>query len=58
MFEAGGAGSSCVLELNVDSLDWPLMLLAGLDADFTVEQPVELAELVRRTADRLARAGP
>jgi predicted DNA-binding transcriptional regulator YafY len=47
----------CVLTMSVDSLSWPVMVLAQLEAEFTVESPVELRELVGRVADRFARAG-
>jgi len=51
-----GDGSSCLLEMRADSLDWPVMILAQLDADFEVEQPAELRELVERAAARFTRA--
>jgi predicted DNA-binding transcriptional regulator YafY len=50
------ASGGCVLLMNVDSLDWPQMVLAQLDAEFSVEEPAELAQLVRRTAARFARS--
>jgi predicted DNA-binding transcriptional regulator YafY len=50
--EAAGEGS--VMLMNSDSLDWPLMMIAGIDAAFTVEEPAELRELVTATAARLA----
>lgn len=53
---ATGDVTSCVLEMNVDSLDWPVMVLASLDADFTVEGPPELVEMVSRTARRFGQA--
>ena len=48
-------GEACVLEMNVDSLDWPLMVLAGLGADFAVESPRELAEQVAEVGARFSR---
>lgn len=42
--------------LNVDTLDWPLMLIAQVDADVTVVSPPELVDLVHRAAARLGRA--
>jgi predicted DNA-binding transcriptional regulator YafY len=51
----GGAGSA-VLEMNVDTLDWPMFMLANIDAAFTVESPPELAEAVSRTAERFRRS--
>jgi predicted DNA-binding transcriptional regulator YafY len=47
-----------VLEMNVDSLDWPMFMLANIDAGFTIESPPELAEAVARTAGRFRRAVP
>ena len=49
-------GGGCVLTMNVDSLEWPLMVLAHLDADFDVESPAELQAMVRGTAERFVRA--
>ncbi len=49
-------GASCVLEMNVDSLDWPIMVLAAVDADFVVESPPELAGRISEVAARFARA--
>ena len=42
--------------MNVDSLEWPVMVLADLEADFEVEAPPELTALLARTASRFARA--
>ena len=55
---ASGTDGRVVLEMNVDSLEWPLMILANADADFTVESPPELAAAVGRAATRFARAAP
>jgi predicted DNA-binding transcriptional regulator YafY len=44
----------CILSMNVDSLEWPLMVLAQLEADFVVETPDELRVLIARTAERFA----
>ena len=33
------------MTMNADTLDWPVMILAGVDADFTVEEPAELRDL-------------
>lgn len=52
--EADGAG--CVMEMRTEALDWPLMVLANVDADFTVEEPAELREALARVAGRFARA--
>ena len=53
-------GDGCVMTMNVDTLDWPMMVLAHLDADFTVEQPPELVDAGRprrRALRRSARPG-
>lgn len=49
-------GADCLLTMNTDHLDWPLMLLATLPFDHTVEAPEELRDRVARTAVRLAAA--
>jgi predicted DNA-binding transcriptional regulator YafY len=46
----GGA----LLEMNVDTLEWPLFVLANVDARFVVESPPELAEAVARVGARFA----
>jgi predicted DNA-binding transcriptional regulator YafY len=53
--EPGPGG--CVLTMNVDALQWPLTVLAEVDADFEVDSPPELRELVERAAARFTRAG-
>ncbi len=50
-------GDGCVLQMSTDWLDWPLMTIAAIDADFTVESPPELVERVRAAAVRLSSAG-
>ncbi|WP_198554481.1 helix-turn-helix transcriptional regulator [Nocardioides alpinus] len=50
-------GEGCLLEMNVDDLDWPVMVLAGSGADFVVESPPELAVRVAEVAARFARTG-
>jgi predicted DNA-binding transcriptional regulator YafY len=50
-------GTGCVLEMNVDDLGWPVMVLAGSGADFVVESPPELAERVAEVGARFSRAG-
>ncbi|MCD4524147.1 YafY family protein [Nocardioides sp. cx-173] len=47
----------CLLAMSVDDLQWPVMVLAQLGADFTVESPVELVDLVSEVSARFARAG-
>jgi len=50
-------GDGCVLEMNVDDLDWPVMVLAASGSDFEVESPPELVERVAEVGARFARAG-
>ena len=50
-------GDGCVVEMNVDDLDWPVMVLAASGADFTVESPPELAERIAEVGERFTRAG-
>ncbi|QCX29039.1 YafY family transcriptional regulator [Nocardioides jishulii] len=49
-------GVGCRLEMEVDSLGWPLMVLGEVGADFHVESPPELADAVAEVAARFARA--
>jgi predicted DNA-binding transcriptional regulator YafY len=42
--------SSCLLEMNVDDLQWPVMVLAQVGAPFTVESPDALRDEVVRVA--------
>ena len=53
-----GTQTQAVLEMNVDSLEWPMYFLANIDADFTVESPPELVEAAARIAARFGRALP
>ncbi len=53
-----GKPGRAVLEMSVDTLDWPMFMLANLDADFVVESPPELAETVARAGARFARSVP
>lgn len=48
-------GDGCVLEMNVDDLDWPVMVLAASGADFEVESPPELVERVAEVGARFSR---
>jgi predicted DNA-binding transcriptional regulator YafY len=50
-------GEGCVLEMNVDDLDWPVMVLAGSGAELVVESPPELAEKVAEVGARFSRVG-
>ena len=52
-----GAGRA-VLEMNVDTLEWPMFMLANIDADFVVESPPELAEAVARAGAAVRRSVP
>ena len=49
-------GEGCVLEMNVDDLGWPVMVLAGSGADFVVESPPELVEKVAEVGARFSRS--
>ncbi|MDI6912045.1 YafY family protein [Nocardioides sp.] len=55
--EPDGPGA-CRMAMATDTLDWPLMVLARLDAPFTVEAPEELRTQVASAAVRFARAAP
>lgn len=46
----------CLLTVNTDHLHWTMMILAGVDAEFTVEGPPELVALVASSAARFARS--
>jgi predicted DNA-binding transcriptional regulator YafY len=46
---------SCRMRMNVDELSWPLWILGGLGADFTIESPPELATKVRTAGETLLR---
>jgi len=49
----------CRLELGSDSLDWPVLLLARVDAEFEVTSPPELVDHLRDCTARFARClGP
>jgi predicted DNA-binding transcriptional regulator YafY len=50
-----GTGS-CRLRMNVDSLDWPAMVLSAVGADFEVAEPPELVEHIRALGARFARS--
>jgi predicted DNA-binding transcriptional regulator YafY len=55
---ASGEDGDCLLEMNVDALEWPVMVLTQLDRDFTVDGPPELVELLGRAARRFAAVRP
>lgn len=45
----------CRMTMDTDTLDWPVLVLAGLDCDFEVEAPDELHTLLARFAARISR---
>lgn len=47
---------SCRVRMSGDSLEWPIMGLGMLDADFTVVEPEILRDRLRELAARFARA--
>jgi predicted DNA-binding transcriptional regulator YafY len=49
-------GAHCRARMTADDLDWPMLALAQLDADFTVVAPAELGERIRAVAVRFAGA--
>jgi len=46
----------CRVHMTTDDLEWPVLALAQLDADFTVVTPPELATRIRTLATRFGRA--
>ena len=52
-----GSSDACraTWRIALDTLDWPLMLIAQVDADATVVSPPELVDLVHASAQRMAR---
>jgi predicted DNA-binding transcriptional regulator YafY len=46
----------CLLRMSVDSLDWPLLILGSVGAEFEVRSPPELVDRARDWAARFARA--
>jgi predicted DNA-binding transcriptional regulator YafY len=47
---------SCRLRLGVDDLDWPVLILAALGAEFEVVQPPEFRDHLRATGELFIRA--
>ena len=47
---------SCRMQMDVDTLDWPILLLGSIDADFEVVSPAELATRVHEVGARFQRA--
>ena len=44
----------CRMTMNTETLDWPLMTLAGIDGEFTIEEPAELRNLAAAAGRRLS----
>jgi predicted DNA-binding transcriptional regulator YafY len=51
-------GDRTLLSFDADRLDWPLMMVSGLDAPFTIVGPPRLIELAGTLAQRFAAAIP
>jgi len=49
---------SCLVRMNADSLDWAVLALSAVDAEFTVRAPAELVERLDTLARRFSRAIP
>lgn len=54
--EIVAVGTRSRVTFDADRLDWPLMMLAGLDAPFTVVAPAELRAMAATLAARFAAA--
>lgn len=52
-----GDDDSCVLRMNVDSLEWPVMVLAQVGAAISEIEPAELRDEISRVAGQFAAAG-
>jgi predicted DNA-binding transcriptional regulator YafY len=46
----------CVLRMSSESLDWPMMALGIIGAEFDVVGPPELTDHLRERIDRFGRA--
>ncbi|UGT63047.1 helix-turn-helix transcriptional regulator [Nocardia asteroides] len=46
---------SCRVRMTADSLEWPIMGLGSLDADFTVVEPAELRDRLHAWGERFGR---
>jgi predicted DNA-binding transcriptional regulator YafY len=46
---------TCLVRMDVDTLDWPVLLLGSLDVDFEVVSPPELVTKLSSVAERFAR---
>jgi predicted DNA-binding transcriptional regulator YafY len=49
-------GEACRVRMAADALDWPLMILAALDAEVEIHEPHELRERMTGVAARFTRA--
>ena len=49
--------TTCTLTMDADTLDWPLLALGSVGAEFSVVRPPELATLAAEWAGRFLRAG-
>ncbi|PXY22530.1 helix-turn-helix transcriptional regulator [Prauserella muralis] len=47
---------ACRLQMNVDSFEWPALVLTAVGADFTVLAPAELRDYLRATGERFVRS--
>ena len=47
---------ACRVQMAADALDWPVMILAALDAELEVHEPAELRERLAGVAARFTRA--
>ncbi|MQA79006.1 MAG: WYL domain-containing protein [Streptosporangiales bacterium] len=47
---------SCRLQMNVDTLDWPALVLAAVNAEFEVVGPTELRDYLRGVGELFTRA--
>jgi hypothetical protein len=54
--EVEGDDRSCVLVMNVDSLEWPVMVLAQLGAPFSDVEPAGLRDEITRVAGQFTAA--
>lgn len=51
-----GDDGTCLWEISVDTLDWPVMGLAASGVEFEILQPAELVEQVREVSGRFGRS--
>ncbi|WP_204358268.1 YafY family protein [Streptosporangium sp. 'caverna'] len=48
---------ACRLHMSVDAFDWPVMILAAVDAEFDVVQPAEFRDHIHALGELFLRAG-